>query len=1084
MTVQSDFQVRFREWTDRFRAERAALFFRGFSPAQNRALLSCPESGGWGEKLLGPGGALDIPALEAQKGELARSLSRPAEGPFVGIYEQLTAALSAEPGFAALRGGRVVVVENNLFSRRCPAAVPAPAARELCAYFRGESADAQPELRPYLNYYGEAVSPDDRHYFAACLDRDTDEKFESVPFYEEKREGFAEDLPGAKAVPVSGRGFAVLRAELAEGRLPQPAVYTAVSEAELARSGFFAFASLLGRLGVPYAVRLGGSFNDTRGARADEFLPLLRRYWGKDASFREMEFYRDPDSSRATERISQGLIISQIARQCALALGGSGEYRNVFITAPTGSGKSLLFQLPALHLALTRGAVTLVVTPLIALMEDQVSQLEREHGISCATFLNSSITFEERRSRVAQIKSGEKSIVYLAPELLVSAPLESIIGGRDVGLFVVDEAHIVTSWGKDFRADYWYLGDFLADLHKSGRRFPVLCLTATAVYGGPEDVVNETIESLSLGSPILYLGSVRRPDIEFDIRRADPAAVSGGAGRFKVRQTARAVSGFVREGGKALVYCPFVSQVEEVYSGLDPQVRPAVRKYYGTMDRAARDAAQQSFRQGECRVMICTKAFGMGVDVRDIQSVYHFAPTGGLADYVQEIGRAARGEGVKGRAITDFLPGDIRYARILYELSEMKQYQLSEMLRKLDSLFRQSGRRGLTVSPGTFVYLFGERELENKVKNGLLLIAKDLGKTYGFPVLNVRPKAVSVRSFVNVPAAAERAFRGLYGPYARLLDDSARRLLLARGGLGTSDTAVVNSGKIYELDMAKVWAEGFRDISFLQFRHLFFSGGLFRCENGERLSPRLRVRVAYRPDFPRAMERFRACLTALSALFRGYRSSGTGFTAAEFKKALASVPGAEKVRPDFAGTLLELFVADVSHNVAFRTNRDRLRFVSPHRPASGGDTVYRVMNSGYLSMQGYLLRLAEQCAPAEDGVYQAFIPTGKNGTPPERLRLLSLLELLGLAACEVEGGRSTEIFVRVNDPQKLAYLARAGYKNGLLAEIRRRHRSAQELMLEFLSGDFTSEERWDMIEEYFLGRRLPAGSGEDVTGGA
>ncbi len=750
----------------------------------------------------------------------------------------------------------------------------------------------------------------------------------------------------------------------------------------------------------------------------------------------------------------------------------------MFVTAPTGAGKSLLFQLPALHLALTRGAVTIVVTPLIALMVDQVEQLEHVHGISCATYLNSSITFEERRDRISRIQSGEISIVYLAPELLVSSPLESIIGKRTIGLFVVDEAHIVTTWGKDFRADYWYLGDFLADLRRKGRRFPVLCLTATAVYGGPEDVVKETVESLSLGNPILFLGSVRRPDIRFDIRRADPKTVSCGVKAFKIRKTAEAVRRCVEKREKTLVYCPFVSQVEEVYARLDPKVRSAVRKYYGSMDKSVRSEVQESFREGRCLVMICTKAFGMGVDVKDIRNVYHFAPTGSLADYVQEIGRAARGEGMEGRAVTDFLPTDILYERILYGISEMKQYQLAEILRKLGVLFRRRGRRGLLVSVDTFSYLFEDREAENKVKNGLLLIEKDLNGSYGFPVLSVRPKTAFAKSYVNVPLSAEKAFGKLYGRHAKLLDDSAVHGLPSPGRL--HGTAVVNSGRIYELDMEKIWEEGFQDVSFLQFRNLFYGGGLFRCKNGERLSPRLRVRVAYCCDFSEAIRRFHFCLTSLSNIFRAYRPAGTTFTAEDFKNALLGSKAGTLIKPGFSGVLLDMFVADPSRNRGFRMNRDRLRFVASRRSPSGGETVYRIMNSGYLSMTDYLLRLAQQCAPGKDGIYQAFIPSGKNGSQPERIRLLCFLELFGLATYEVDGGKNTGIFVRVNDPEKLIQIARGKYTNRLLTEIRRRHRSSQELMLKFLSGDFTSRQRWDMIEEYFLGRWQPSRPAEGV----
>lgn len=135
----------------------------------------------------------------------------------------------------------------------------------------------------------------------------------------------------------------------------------------------------------------------------------------------------------------------------------------------------------------------------------------------CATFLNSNVSHEEREERLNAIHNGEKSILYLAPEMLLTTSLETLLGNRRLGLFVVDEAHTVTSWGKDFRADYWFLGDYLERQRRNGLHFPVLCLTATAVYGGQDDVVQDTIDTLKLNNPILYLGRVRRDNINFDI---------------------------------------------------------------------------------------------------------------------------------------------------------------------------------------------------------------------------------------------------------------------------------------------------------------------------------------------------------------------------------------------------------------------------------------------------------------------------------------------------------------------------------------------------------------------------------------
>ena len=158
---------------------------------------------------------------------------------------------------------------------------------------------------------------------------------------------------------------------------------------------------------------------------------LLQKYWGNAAQFRPLLFYKDPDRSQETEIITQGQIIAEIVDQCEAAQDGD-IFSNIFITAPTGSGKSILFQIPAIYLAEKYNLVTIVVSPLIALMNDQVDQLQRERGISIAACINSSMSIEERSDVIDQIHAGKKSLLYLAPELLLTTHLQSFLGGRQV----------------------------------------------------------------------------------------------------------------------------------------------------------------------------------------------------------------------------------------------------------------------------------------------------------------------------------------------------------------------------------------------------------------------------------------------------------------------------------------------------------------------------------------------------------------------------------------------------------------------------------------------------------------------------
>lgn len=552
-----------------------------------------------------------------------------------------------------------------------------------------------------------------------------------------------------------------------------------------------------------------------------------------NADFRMLDFYKDPAAGTETKQISQGEIISTIVRQCELAMGDYQDYTNVFLTAPTGAGKSVFYQVSGIYLAQVHKAVTIVVSPLIALMQDQVTQLEAR-GVHCATFLNSNVSHEEREERLNAIHNGEKSILYLAPEMLLTTSLETLLGNRCLGLFVVDEAHTVTSWGKDFRADYWFLGDYLERQRRNGLHFPVLCLTATAVYGGQDDVVQDTIDTLKLNNPILYLGRVRRDNINFDIHPLEKT-VEGSRDEFKVDHVAKQIEKFVTEGRKTLVYCPFTSTVEEIYNAVSPLVKNKVRRYYGRLNRVEKNAVQEAFRTGQAVAMISTKAFGMGVDVPDIAQVYHYAPTGNLADYVQEIGRCARDKNMTGVATEEYLSGDLSQLKRLHGMGELRQYQLREILHKLYWMYSQKKHRNLLVSPDAFGYLFDSDDVENRVKTGLLLLAKDLENAYGFPVLVVRPKAMFTTCYANVPTEIEQEFLEKYGDFVKNLYDDT--ITVSRSYTPrASDVITRNSGSIYEIRMGDLWEKYFSDMTFGMFKVKFFNGELFAQDGTNRIS--------------------------------------------------------------------------------------------------------------------------------------------------------------------------------------------------------------------------------------------------------
>ena len=300
----------------------------------------------------------------------------------------------------------------------------------------------------------------------------------------------------------------------------------------------------------------------------DDFTEILKRYWNHDA-FRNFKVY-DLQKLDAGEKIildvSQEQIISDIVRQVENCMNGD-EVQDIFVTAPTGAGKSVIFQIPAIYLAEKYNLLTIVISPLIGLMTDQVKNLELKNYRQAAT-INSDISPILKDQIVEKIAAGELDILYLSPETLLSrSDVEQLIGDRTIGLVVIDEAHIVTTWGKQFRPDYWYLGDHIRKLRKSqsnrkGHSFIIATFTATAIYRGVEDMYDETITALHMREPITYLGYVRRGDIDIVI---DKKTATGERAEFELEKFPDLENAVKRAkifNRKTLIYFPEVQLIE------------------------------------------------------------------------------------------------------------------------------------------------------------------------------------------------------------------------------------------------------------------------------------------------------------------------------------------------------------------------------------------------------------------------------------------------------------------------------------------------------------------------------------------
>src|SRR5882724_10937909 len=297
------------------------------------------------------------------------------------------------------------------------------------------------------------------------------------------------------------------------------------------------------------------------------------------------------------------------------------EGKNAVVVMPTGSGKSLCYQLPAMIL----GGATLVVSPLIALMKDQVDALQAR-GLP-ATFINSSISENEQRSRIEGLRRGEYKLLYIAPERFRSSRFVAALKSVSLSLFAVDEAHCISTWGHDFRPDYLRLKGVIQALNRTARGPQTLALTATATPYVRSDI----IQQLGLTKPQTFVSGFDRPNLTIDVVHTEREREKIG----RIKRLAKT------HEGSGIIYASTRKAVEQVAVELKEQGL-RVTAYHAGMTDSMRVKAQEDFMTGRTQMIVATNAFGMGIDKPDIRFVAHYQMPGSIEAYYQEIGRAGR----------------------------------------------------------------------------------------------------------------------------------------------------------------------------------------------------------------------------------------------------------------------------------------------------------------------------------------------------------------------------------------------------------------------------------------------------------
>ena len=837
-----------------------------------------------------------------------------------------------------------------------------------------------------------------------------------------------------------------------------------------------------------------------------ELSAILKKHWNS-SEFRDVVFYSKPDTgSNNTVTIKQDIICEDILKQSEKALNNE-KFNDIFVTAPKGAGKSLFFQLPAIYLG-KKDLVTIIISPLKSLMYDQVENLKNLRNVDNATYLNSDLSPIEREDRIEDIKNGTYDIVYMSPELLLSYSIDFFIGERKIGLMAIDEAHLVSTWGRGFRVDYWYLGTHLNKLKKyyvdqdgNSIDFPIIALTATAVYGGSDDIAFETISSLNMDPGLngKYIGIAKRDDIEFEHHHFNP---KGSYKDEKQSKTVDHIKNLIDSNTKAIAYFPFTTQINDTMTLLenidyDTKSRPFHSRI---ANKNFKKEVQDDFKNNKISVVLASKAFGMGVDISDIQQVYHHAPSGGLADYIQEIGRAARDKKISGKAVTFFNENDLQYSKVLFGLSSIKQYQIKWILGKILKLYDLNGKKpNMLASTNDFSHIFGDQstqngDIENKIQSCLMMIEKDFVNKRGFPVVLARPKRLFGTVYAEVPQNIEKVFNKKYSKYIHLLEKSKPEnttTTIDRFGRKTTITTPGSSNAIYLIKLDKMWEEinEFRKINFASMKRNFYQKELFvdrDFDDDNQPIPIQRLEINFNNDLLRddIIDEFEEVWDVLLSVFISFQ--GSYFTRKEFRnKVSKALPGRNKNFYMGIEEILTIF---------------KVRPKTSYQWTSGG----KVLNNAFLETKnnyddrkiGIFGQNDTQVFRCNKNIYKTkkTFSTWFNllmgnidqyessvskyiniNSPKDKIfiQIAQMLEFFDLATFEAKGGTDPKIFIRINDPNRLRLTALDDfYTNEIASDVYSRFESSINLMTYFFASKLSSKEKWNLVEEYFLGTDL------------
>lgn len=384
------------------------------------------------------------------------------------------------------------------------------------------------------------------------------------------------------------------------------------------------------------------------------------------------------------------------------------EDKSILVIFPTGGGKSVAFQLPALLAGENEKGLTVVISPLQSLMKDQVDNLEAKDIIEAAT-INGSQDPIERVKAFERVEKGIASILYISPESLRSKSIETLLLKRNVVRFVVDEAHCFSAWGQDFRVDYLYIADFILMLQKiKNKKIPVSCFTATAKLNVIEDIKKYFYKKLNLELEI-FKASISRKNLSYHVYNEDSE-------KNKYNKLCDLLK---KDDKPKIIYVSRTKKAVDLANKLSGHGFAAVA-YHGKMDPKIKIMNQNTFMSGEVNIIVATTAFGMGVDKNDVYMVIHYDISDSLENYVQEAGRAGRSEEINAECYILFNDDDLNKHFLLLNESKLSIKEIQQIWKAIKSVKKEE----VSYSPLEIARMAGwgedsDSELETKVKSAI-----------------------------------------------------------------------------------------------------------------------------------------------------------------------------------------------------------------------------------------------------------------------------------------------------------------------------------------------------------------------------